>query len=168
MVVVAQGATIVVPVTNAGDVEVKLDAGGPVLISSNPAAGWSTATDGPDEPGEIDLIFTNGANRIDFTLEYEDGFARARIRDRASDSETFLWYSLEDGSLLSTTTGDNSGSGSGSGSDDSSGSGSGSDDSSRSGSDDSSDDSSGSGSGSDDSSRSGSDDSDSDSSGSDD
>lgn len=95
----ASGDIVSIAVAGLGTVDVRL-ADRPVLVTSSASNGWSVRADDSDEVGEIDLIFSNGTNRIDFSFEYEDGLGRARIRDRATDVETVLWYSLADGSLV--------------------------------------------------------------------
>lgn len=105
-VVSGQGMLISVPVADVGVVDVSLSGGGPLPVASSAVDGWTVRPDDSDEPGEIELIFSDGSNRIDFSFEYDDGFGRARIRDRAAGTERFLWYSLADGSLVREDTSD--------------------------------------------------------------
>ena len=137
-------------VLDAGSVTVAVDGLSVSVVSADPNPGW-TAEIETDEPGEAQVNFRNGAARVDFRAEIEDGQLRIRIRDRRTDTESETFPGSDDPATTPDDDDDDDGdrSGSSSGSDDDhddddrSGSGSDSDD------DDDHDDDDRSGSGSD-------------------
>jgi hypothetical protein len=54
------------------------------VTSVDPAPGWAAEIERP-RGREIEVVFTNGARRIDVEVEIEDGAPRERVRDRTGD-----------------------------------------------------------------------------------
>jgi len=78
----APGATqTTYTVLDAGTVTISYSAAGASVVSVSANAGW-VATIEHDEPGEADVKFEMGEDRVDFDAEIDDGALRIRIRDR--------------------------------------------------------------------------------------
>ena len=66
---------------DAGSVTISYGATGASVVSADANPGW-VATIEYDEPGEADVKFEMGDDRVDFDAQIEDGALRVRIRDR--------------------------------------------------------------------------------------
>jgi hypothetical protein len=84
------------PVTTTDLVDVDVAAAGTVTLEvadlltitdTQPASGWSVEVE-IATGREVEATFRNGADRVDFNAELEDGQVKVRIRERATGSET--------------------------------------------------------------------------------
>ncbi len=55
------------------------------VVGVSPAPGWQFAIESDDDPGEVEVDFTDGARRVRFDAEVEDAAVRIRVRDEATD-----------------------------------------------------------------------------------
>jgi hypothetical protein len=86
--VVADRSATRITVADAGTADVMVSDGVPVLVAADPAPGWRVVEEVPDEPYELDLSYRRGDERVDLTVEIEDGELRIRTRDRRTDTRT--------------------------------------------------------------------------------
>jgi hypothetical protein len=71
-----------IAVIDAGSATVDIVDGALTLIGATPAAGWRVVEETAEGPGEIELSYRRGDDRVDLRVEISDGTIRARIRDR--------------------------------------------------------------------------------------
>jgi hypothetical protein len=71
-----------IAVIDAGSATVDIVDGALTLISATPATGWRVVEETAEGPGEIELSYRRGDDRVDLRVEISDGTIRARIRDR--------------------------------------------------------------------------------------
>ena len=57
------------------------------IASVDPAPGWTAEVE-QARGAEIEVVFTNGARRIDVEVEIEDGAPKERVRERADDDRS--------------------------------------------------------------------------------
>jgi hypothetical protein len=70
----------------AGSVDVTRNGDALNVVRTAPNAGWVVEVEA-GTGREVEVQFTNGARRIDFNAELEDGELRVRVRDRDDDDD---------------------------------------------------------------------------------
>lgn len=90
-------------VADAGSVAVVRDGAILRFGTITPAAGWTVRVE-RDSAVEIEVSFLNGAARVDFNAELEDGQIRTRVRDRRLEGASSTTSTIPDDSSSSSTT----------------------------------------------------------------
>lgn len=89
-------------VADAGSVAVVRDGAVLRFGSVTPAAGWTVRVE-RDNAVEIEVSFLNGAARVDFNAELEDGQIRTKVRDRRLEGASSTTSTVPDDSPSTTT-----------------------------------------------------------------
>ena len=89
-------------VADAGSVAVAREGAVLRFVTITPAAGWTVRVE-RDNAIEIEVSFLNGAARVDFNAELEDGQIRTKIRDRRLEGASSTTSTVPDDSSSTTT-----------------------------------------------------------------
>ncbi|NNE74265.1 MAG: hypothetical protein HKN26_11420, partial [Acidimicrobiales bacterium] len=98
---IADTEPITIQALEAGTVTYQVSDGSIVLLEAAPAAGWIVKAEA-DRPGEVELSFRNGDQRIDVDIEIDDGEVKVEVErkdgDSSDDEESYGDHDYEDDS----------------------------------------------------------------------